>query len=233
MEKVQASYAAELARAGLALRAFKLSPAKPFLWASGFYMPVYNDNRMFLFYPPYRKLITDAFEVMITSNHADFDVIAGTSTAGIPFGTMVAERLGAPFVYVRSKPKGHGLGNQIEGIGGPDALSGKKVILIEDLISTGRSSIEALSALTAAEGRVLACLSIFNYGMEQATRNFNDLEPPCRVDSILFFHELVLIASQDNYISAGDLQALAPWRSDPFNWGALHGFPPVVKGENR
>jgi orotate phosphoribosyltransferase len=231
MENTGSTYGGELAKAGLAIRAFKLSPAKPFLWASGYYMPIYNDNRMFLFYPPYRKLITDAFERLIRETAPGFDVIAGTSTSGIPYGTMVAERMEAPFVYVRSKAKGHGRANRIEGIDGEDGLAGKKVILIEDLISTGQSSADAVKALREGGGDVALCVSIFSYGLEESTTLFQSLAPPCRDASLLCYDGLIIYAEQSGYLSGEEKEILTSWRKDPFSWGAAHGFPPAGKGE--
>src|SRR3989344_682712 len=138
-------YASRIARAGLEIGAIKLRPDDPFQWASGYRMPIYNDNRQFLFFPRHRRLIIEGFEGILQQRRdISFKIIAGTSTAGIPWGTLLAGELTCPFVYVRDKPKDHGLRNQIEGIGAEKDLEGRTVLLIEDLISTGESSARAV-----------------------------------------------------------------------------------------
>ena len=127
-------YSQLIAKAGLNIGAMKLNPSDPFQWASGYRMPIYNDNRMFLFYPEYRLLIISAFESVIEDQGIEFDVIAGTSTAGIPWASFLAQKLDKPMIYIRDKPKDHGLRNQIEGIDAEAGLDGKTAIVIEDLI---------------------------------------------------------------------------------------------------
>ena len=146
------NFGREIAKAGLEIKAIKLRPDDPFTWASGYRMPIYNDNRMFLFYPEHRKLIIDELQYIILNEQISFDIIAGTSTAGIPHGMALANRLNCPFIYVRDKPKDHGLRNQIEGIDAESDLGDYHVVLIEDLISTGRNSARAVQAIRDAKG---------------------------------------------------------------------------------
>src|SRR3989338_5722640 len=165
------------ANISLSIGAIKLSPDKPFLWASGYYMPIYNDNRMLLGSHRHRRFIADSFMNIISQEGIDFKIIAGTSTAGIPLDTTLADRMDFPLIYVRDKPKDHGMRNQIEGIDAEKTLEGKKVILIEDLISTGSSSAAAVHAIRQANGTIDNCLSIFNYGLDDAVRMFNGQKP--------------------------------------------------------
>lgn len=219
----------KLANAGLNIKAIKLSPEKPFLWASGYYMPIYNDNRMFLFYPEYRKLIVNGFEAIIKKEKIEYDVIAGTSTAGIPHGTALANKLKCPFIYIRDKPKDHGLKNQIEGIDAEKDLDGKKVIVIEDLISTGGSSAKAVQAVRDAKGTCNYILSIFDYGLSKAREEFAILNPKCEIRSLLTYDVLLKVAKKTNYLNAEQVTLLKEWREDPFNWGEKHNFPKVEK----
>ena len=198
----------EIAKNGLALKAIKLSPDKPFVWASGFQMPIYNDNRMFLQNGSYRKSITCAFEDIIKKKGIEYDIIAGTSTAGIPHATTLSDRTNAPLIYVRDKPKDHGLRNQIEGIDAKSDLQGKRIVLIEDLISTGGSSARAVQA-------------------------FDSLDPKCEVHPILTYDHLLKIAKETGYIDEQQAEMLAEWRADPFGWGEKHGFPKIEKGDKK
>src|SRR3989344_5696557 len=175
----------ELASRALKLKAIKLNPDKPFQWASGFFMPIYNDNRLFLFDSDNRALIGSGFMNIISKEKIDFDVIAGTATAGIPHATTLADYCTMPLIYIRDKPKDHGRKNQIEGIDSESDLEGKKVIVIEDLISTGGSSAKAVQAVRDANGEANYCLSIFNYGLDAAVEAFSSLDPICNVRSLL------------------------------------------------
>ena len=217
----------EIARAGLEIKAIKLNPNNPFTWASGYRMPIYNDNRMFLFDDENRKLVTDAFYSLIRS--LPFSVIAGTSTAGIPWGVLLANRFKTPFVYIRDKPKDHGLKNQIEGIDAQSNLRGHSVIVIEDLISTGESSARAVQAVRDAGGICNYCLSIFNYGLDKAVQAFASLNPKCNVESLLTYDILLEVAKETGYIINQQEEALAEWRGDPFGWGEKQGFPKVER----
>jgi len=194
-------------------------------------MPIYNDNRMFLASPKYRELILNAFENLLKTEGISFDIIAGTSTSGIPPATTLADSLQKPLIYVRDKPKGHGLRNQIEGIDAESDLEGKEVILIEDLISTGGSSARAVQAIRDANGVCKYCISIFSYGLGKANNAFEKLDEPCEVISLLDYDTLLKTAKQEEYINQNQTEMLAEWRRDPFNWGEKHGFPKIIKIE--
>jgi len=229
LEVLVNNYASHLAEAGLKIKAIKLNSAKPFLWASGYYMPIYNDNRMFLFYPEYRKLIMEGFKELVREFEIDFDVIAGTSTAGIPHGAILAENLNKPFIYIRDKAKGHGLKNQIEGIDAESDLKHQKVLIIEDLISTGGSSAKAVQAVRDANGIVEYCLAIFSYGLESALSAFDALSISCKTHSILTYDSLLETAVKVDYISEKNLKSLNEWRQSPFTWGEKNGFKKIDK----
>lgn len=224
-------YAREVARLGLEIGALKLRPNDPFTWASGFRMPIYNDNRMFLFEPQNRELVLDALFEAAGEVKVDREsvIIAGTSTAGIPWGVRVADMIYADFVYVRDKPKDHGLRNQIEGIDSERSLEGRPVILIEDLISTGGSSVKAVQALRDAKGDCRNCLSIFSYGLTEADRLFEALTPQCEVRSVLTYPVLIDVAAKEGYINDAQTRMLEEWRQDPFGWGEKRGFPKAEK----
>jgi len=225
----------EIAKAGLTINAIKLNPDKPFLWASGFSMPIYNDNRMFLWYPEYRDLIADGFHELMSEEELfwgggeAYQFIAGTSTAGIPHAERLADKLVKPMVYVRDKPKDHGLRNQVEGIDAESDLQGMTGILIEDLISTGGSSARAVQAVRDANGVCNHCFSIFNYGLDKAVEAFDNLEPRCVVRSILTYDTLLEVAKATGYVNDAQVAMLEEWRADPFGWGEKHGFPKVER----
>ncbi len=232
-------YGTEIAKAGLEIKAIKLRPGDPFTWASGFRMPIYNDNRMFLFHPQYRAQLAEGFGNLLQSEGILYDVIAGTSTAGISPATTLADYLRKPIIYVRGKPKDHGLKNQIEGIDAESDLQRRKVVLVEDLISTGGSSTRAVQAIRDANGECNYCVSIFNYGLDKAERIFRGeedydkeghrLEFPCEVRSLLTYDTLLEVAKETGYINEQQAAMLAEWRVDPFGWGEKHGFPKVER----
>lgn len=207
--------------------AIKLDPQNPFQWASGYHMPVYNDNRMFLFYPAIRRTIVRGLARMIENESIGVDVVAGTATAGIPHGASLAERLDLPFIYIREKPKSHGLRNRIEGIDAASDLEGRNVVVVEDLISTGGSSARAVEAVRDANGVCGFCLAIFSYGLERAAERFAQLEPPCEVRALLTFDVLLDVARATGRLSTEQIALLTEWRQDPFNWGEKHGFPRI------
>ena len=192
-------------------------------------MPIYNDYRMLLFFPEYRYLILEGFKEIIKMNNIKFDIIAGTSTAGIPHGALLADRLNVPFIYIRDKPKAHGLKNQIEGIDAESDLKQKSVVVIEDLISTGGSSARAVQAVRDANGIVDYCISIFNYGLDKAASAFNKLDIPCRTISILTYDVLLKAAKKNGYMSESQIELLEDWKNNPFGWGEKHGFSKVGK----
>jgi len=222
-------YGPLLATQALDMGAIRLSPHDPFQWASGYRMPIYNDNRQFLAKPQSRALISEAFEAMLEALRFVPDCVSGTATAGIPHATTLADRLRLPLSYVRSSGKDHGLHNVIEGLGQDGSYHKAKVLLIEDLISTGGSSIKAVEAIMAAQGVVPYCLAIFTYGLKASVEAFAALVPECRPVSILDYDIMVDTARKSGYVDDTGAALLAEWRKDPFGWGTAHGFSPIVK----
>ena len=217
---------------GLDLGVFKINAEQPFQWASGYFMPVYNDNRMLLRNPETRKLVKQLFlelneDLNLISPLWDFDMIAGVATAGIGWGNTFADALLMDFVYVRDKPKDHGMKNQIEGIGADEDLTGINVLVVEDLISTGGSTIKAVDAVRQANGCVTHCVSIFDYGFPEAVKKFT--EANCEAFSIITFKEVWEIALENNYLTKEQVAICEEWQQDPWNWGTNHGFPKVEK----
>lgn len=205
--------AAEVAGDLLKIGAIKLSPEKPFTWASGWKSPIYCDNRLSLSYPDVRSKIKTALSLAISNSFDGIDVIAGVATAGIPQGALVAEELGLPFIYVRSTSKGHGLQNMIEG----KIEEGQKVLLVEDLVSTGGSSLAAADALIEAGAEVVGMVAIFTYGFRISEDNFNEKG----VDLIVLsdYHHLLDHAQDERMFENEVLKTLKEWREDPGNWG--------------
>lgn len=216
-----------LAKEALRLGAIRLQVDDPFTWASGYRMPIYNDNRQLLAVPKARALVRDAFAQMLEALRFDPDNVAGTATAGIPHATSLADLLGKPLSYVRSAGKDHGLHHQIEGLDQSGSYGGAKVVLIEDLISTGGSSIKAVQAIVGAGGTCPHCLAIFTYGLDKASTAFAGLSPACSYHTILSYERMISTALEMGYIDEGGASALALWRTDPFGWGERNGFPPV------
>lgn len=196
----------------LQIKAIKLSPSEPFTWASGWKSPIYCDNRKSLSYPEIRDLITAELVEYVNREYGEVEVIAGVATAGIAWGALVADRLKLPFCYVRPKPKGHGLGNQIEGF----LQQNSRVVVIEDLVSTGKSSLQAVEALINNTAEILGLLSIFNYGFEEAQKNFEKKKIPFK--SITDYATLISLAVDKQLINAEDQKALLNWRSKPSAW---------------
>jgi len=190
-------------------------------------MPIYNDNRMFLFHPQMRQVIAQGLAEVIEKEEIGPDVVAGTATAGIPHGALLADLLALPYIYIRDKPKGHGLRNRIEGIDAESDLGGRRVVVIEDLISTGGSSARAVVAVREANGDCNWCLSIFSYGLEKAAEQFESLDPACSFTSLLTFPVLLDVAKAGGFLSEDQIVLLSDWRDDPFGWGEKHGFPKV------
>lgn len=205
--------AAEVAGDLLNIGAIKLSPEEPFTWASGWKSPIYCDNRLSLSYPEVRSKIKTALGLAISNSFNGIDVIAGVATAGIPQGALVAEELGLPFIYVRSKSKGHGLQNMIEG----KIDKGQKVLLVEDLISTGGSSLAAADALKEAGADVVGMVAIFTYGFQVSEDNFKNKG----VDLVVLsdYHHLLDHAQDERMFENDVLKTLKEWREDPGSWG--------------
>lgn len=204
--------AAQVAQKLLEIEAIKLNYKNPFTWSSGWKSPIYCDNRLSLSHPAIRTYIKEALAKVIRANFVDADYVAGVATAGIPQGALVADLLDLPYVYVRPKPKEHGLGNQIEG----KIEKGKKVVLVEDLISTGGSSLKAAQALSEAGTKVVGMVAIFTYGFEVAEKNFAAAKIPliCLSD----FNALLNAAVQMKYLDEVQLIHVKSWRLDPANW---------------
>jgi orotate phosphoribosyltransferase len=196
----------------LQINAIKLQPANPFTWASGWKSPIYCDNRMTLSFPEVRSFIKKAFASKVRELYPGVMVIAGVATGAIAHGALVADELGLPFIYVRSGAKDHGLGNQIEG----RYEKGQKVVVIEDLISTGGSSLGAVKALREAGCDVLGMIAIFTYGFAKAEESFTSEK--CRLDTLSNYSVLVEMAAETGYISESDVETLKKWRSDPSGW---------------
>ena len=197
----------------LQIKAIKLQPSNPFTWASGWKSPIYCDNRKTLSFPEVRLAIRDSFVRKITELYPGVELIAGVATGAIAHGVLVAEALNLPFIYVRSGTKEHGLGNQIEGFFKKD----QNVVVIEDLISTGGSSLRAVSALREAGCHVLGMLAIFTYGFKKAEDNFRINN--CKLSTLSDYSVLIEQAKATGYITDNDIDTLKKWRLDPAAWG--------------
>ena len=211
--------AKQLAETTLAIGAFKLRPEDPFRWASGYYMPIYNDNRMLLGNASHRRLVSDGFAALIEENQLAFDVVCGTATAGIAPATTLADRLAKPLVYVRDKAKGHGMQNRVEGI----LNDGQTCLVIEDVISTGGSSVSAVEGVRESGGVVNTCLSIYNFGFPKAEKLFS--EANCKLLSVLDFGILLETAVQLGKLTNSAETELRAWYENPFVWGISRGYP--------
>ena len=196
----------------LQIHAIKLQPNKPFTWASGWKSPIYCDNRIVLSYPPIRNYIRETMAKHIEKQYGKPDVIAGVATGAIAIGILVAQELGVPFIYVRPEPKKHGRKNQIEG----HLESGQNVVVIEDLISTGASSLNAVAALKEAGAVVKGMVAIFTYGFDIATENFKDKN----IDLVTLsnYDNLLEQALESSYISEKELSTLHEWKREPSTW---------------
>ena len=201
----------------LQINAIKLNPANPFTWASGWKSPIYCDNRKTLSYPAVRNLIGEGFKKLIIEKYPNVDIIAGVATGAIAHGMIVADRLNLPFIYVRSAPKKHGLENLVEG----EVKAGQKVVVIEDLISTGISSLNAVDALKKAGCEVLGMVAIFTYGFNHASENFK--QSNVKLDTLTNYSELIEIAVEQGFVKKDQLELLKSWREDPENWGKQLG----------
>jgi orotate phosphoribosyltransferase len=199
----------------LQINAIKLSIHQPFTWASGWKSPIYCDNRKSLSFPFVRDFIKSEMCNVIFQSFPKAEMIAGVATAGIPWGAMAADQLKLPYIYVRPKPKEHGLGNQIEGFFEP----GKRVVVVEDLISTGKSSLQVVDVLKNAGLEVEGMVSIFTYGFEKAKEAFEQYNLTFR--SLTDYDSLIALAVEKQSISDADQKALLNWRSDPAHWNGI------------
>ena len=204
--------AKQLAKSLLQINAIILQPNNPFKWAAGWNSPIYCDNRKTLSYPKIRNFIRTSLSSAINNNYKGANVIAGVATAGIPHGALVAEELGLPFIYVRAKAKEHGKQNLIEGY----FEEGQTVVLVEDLISSGKSSLEAAAALKEAGMNVKGLVSIFTYGFDAATENFRNAD--CEFVCLSDYDNMLAQALITNYITESELPLLKEWREDPSTW---------------
>ena len=204
--------AKQVAKSLLQINAIILQPNQPFKWAAGWNSPIYCDNRKTLSYPEIRTFIRSSLSSAINNHYKGANVIAGVATAGIPHGALVAEELGLPFIYVRAKTKEHGKQNKIEG----HFEEGQTVVLIEDLISSGKSSLEAVAALREAGMNVKGLVSIFTYGFEAASKNFKNAN--CDFISLCDYNNMLPQALETNYITSEELPLLKQWREDPSIW---------------
>ena len=198
----------------LQINAIKLSPSEPFTWASGWKSPIYCDNRIILSFPPIRNYIREIMGKEIEKLYGKPDVIAGVATGAIGIGMLVAEYLGLPFIYVRPEAKGHGRQNQIEGF----VQKGQNVVIVEDLISTGKSSLNAVKALKEAEVHVKGMVAIFSYGFEVATENFK--KENITLHTLSNYESLLEQALATNYIAQKELETLSVWNSNPSKWNS-------------
>ncbi|MBC7407988.1 MAG: orotate phosphoribosyltransferase [Arcicella sp.] len=208
----QRTLAENVASMLLEVKAVRLNPDRPFKWASGWNSPIYCDNRITLSYPKVRSAIKNGLSSAVQAYFADVDIIAGVATAGIAQGALVADWLELPFCYVRPEPKKHGMGNQIEGY----IKAGQKVVLVEDLVSTGGSSLKAVDALREAGANVLGMVSIFTYGFEIAKSNF--AEKNLKFYSLSDYDTLIGEAVKQKYVSESQLITLHEWRNNPAEW---------------
>jgi len=209
---IQENVAGEVATKLLEIEAIKINYKNPFTWSSGWKSPIYCDNRMALSFPSIRSFIKESLVKAIKETYKDAECIAGVATAGIPQGALVAEELSLPYIYVRPKPKDHGMGNLIEG----KIEKGQKVVLVEDLISTGGSSLKAAQALTEAGFKVLGMVAIFTYGFDVAEKNFD--EAGIRLVCLSDFNHLLREAVRKKYLDENQLVYVKSWRVDPANW---------------
>jgi len=204
--------AKQVAKSLLQINAIILQPNNPFKWAAGWNSPIYCDNRKTLSYPEIRTHIKQGLAAIVKNHYKGANVIAGVATAGIPHGALVAEELGLPFIYVRSKAKEHGKQNQIEGY----FEEGQSVILVEDLISSGKSSLDSAQVLKDAGMNVKGMVCIFTYGFDTAAENFKKAE--CEYMSLCDYSTLLPIAKQQQYVEESDLSVLNEWKDNPAIW---------------
>ena len=210
------NYAETVAKDLLEINAVTLRPDQPYTWASGLHSPIYTDNRLTISYPAVRQAIYRGMTALIKEHFPTATVIAGTATAGIPHAAWVAEEMQLPLVYVRSKPKDHGRGKQIEGVLQP----GQEVVVIDDLISTGGSVLNAVAAVNKAGAKVVGVVAVFTYQLPAADRNF--AAQGLKYYAVTNYPTLVNVAQKQGLISADHLASLKDWRQDPAEWSSRH-----------
>ena len=202
-----------VARYLLEIEAVKLSPENPFTWASGWKSPIYCDNRRILSYPELRTKIAEFLTQSVQENFGSAETVAGVATGAIALGTMVADKMQKPFVYVRPKPKDHGMGAQVEGV----VKEGSRVVVVEDLISTGKSSLSAVDALNKQGVQVAGMVAIFSYNFDHARKSFEDAN--VELHTLTNYDTLIEEAVACNYIKESELELLRQWRYAPDQWG--------------
>lgn len=203
-----------LAEKLLKISAVKLQPSNPFTWASGWNSPIYTDNRKTLSYPEVRSFIKLELSRLVLENFPEADAVAGVATGAIAQGALVADELDLPYVYVRSTPKDHGLENLIEG----NLKPGQKVVVVEDLVSTGKSSLKAVEAIRAAGCEVIGMVALFSYGFPVAEENFR--KAGVKLITLSDYNTMLDVALETNYITENYIATLQEWRKDPANWTA-------------
>ena len=208
----QNNYKSQTAELLLKLKAIKLNPSDPFVWTSGWKSPIYCDNRILLSDPKSRNIIANYFSEIIKSKYNDVQVIAGVATGAIGIGILVAQKLNLPFIYVRPEAKKHGRKNQIEG----KISENQKIVVIEDLISTGKSSLNAVKALRESNLEVMGMVAIFTYGFNKSIENFE--KNKIDLDTLCDYNELIKKATEIKYVSKKDSETLKKWNEDPENW---------------
>ena len=204
--------AKEVAKSLLDIKAVSLSPQDPFTWASGIRSPIYCDNRVTMSFPAVRKQIAQGLADLIKEKYPDAEVIAGTATAGIPHAAWIADILDLPMVYIRSKAKDHGTGRKIEG----KISEGQKMVVVEDLISTGGSVIEASKAAELEGANVVGSVAIVTYELAKGTKNFADAG--LAIDTLSNYSTLLEVAHETSYITEAEMDLLKDWSKDPENW---------------
>jgi orotate phosphoribosyltransferase len=209
----------QLAAIALKIGAIRINTEQPFTWASGYRMPVYNDNRLFLGNADHRLLIAKGIQSLLIERNIAVDVVAGTATAGIPPATTLANLIHAPLIYVRPTAKKHGMQNQVEGT----FKKGQHVIVIEDLVSTGGSVLNAVEAIRQLGGKGEHCFCIFNYGFQETADQFK--KSSCQLHSLLTFENLINYGAKTGEFTEPQTSILRSWYEDPFAWGEHHGFP--------
>lgn len=203
----------QVAKYLLEVEAVKLSPAKPFTWASGWKSPIYCDTRKTLSYPVIRKYMVESIINIIKERFANVEMIAGVATGGIAWGAIVADALGIPFAYVRSAPKDHGMGNQVEGV----IKQGTKMVVIEDLVSTGKSSLEAAKALAKSGAIIKGMIALFSYNFDVARYSFENAD--VELHTLSNYDTLIDIARETSYVKEEEVETLRAWRVRPSVWG--------------
>ncbi|TGY64209.1 orotate phosphoribosyltransferase [Limosilactobacillus reuteri] len=206
------TYSQRVAKALLDIHAVTLNPDQPFTWASGLKSPIYTDNRLTISYPEVRQAIFNGMVEQIKLHFSEADVIAGTATAGIPHAAWVAQNMELPMIYVRTKPKDHGQGKQIEGV----LKEGQKIVVIDDLISTGGSVLNAVRAVNNAGGKAIGVVSVFTYDLPAAEQNL--MANGLKYYSVTDYMTLIKVAKENDQISADHLKSLQEWRKDPLSW---------------